>query len=395
VVVAARSSVHWTAVVPVIVPMVGERARRVLASVLLGCVAAAAASCAPDPSSPSVSPSPSAAAAAVQAAVQEHLEARQLSGMGALLVAVDGQLLLERYWDSAPGEHLDTLSVTKSITGALVGAALADGSLQGLDQPLVELLPDQAGRMSPAVAAVTLRQLLTMTSGLPGDGSKLAAWVDGDDWVGDILTAGVVTDPGTRFAYSNSASHLLAAVVAEATGRSVLDYARDVLFDPLGIDTRPATTVVVTEDPESARYESAPGFVWPQDPQGVHTGFGWAKLTAGDMLAFGQLHLDRGRWNGRQVLPAEWVTQATSPHVPLQGVPGMKHYGYQWWITTADGHPAAAAWGFGGQLIEIVPDLGLVVVVSTPVGETPVFTTPAPLLNLIDQAIAPAASDSA
>lgn len=119
------------------------------------------------------------------------------------------------------------------------------------------------------------------------------------DWVPAILADGTVREPGTRFAYSNSSSHLLAAVLAEATGQSVLDYARQVLFDPLGITTRPATTVVVTDDPGSARYDAAPGFLWPQDPQGVHTGFGWAKLTARDMLALGQApHLDPKTWYG-------------------------------------------------------------------------------------------------
>jgi CubicO group peptidase (beta-lactamase class C family) len=370
--------------------MVGRRWRRAAASAVLLLAAAAVGSCAPDVSS-STSASPSATVAAVvSAAAEEHMEARGLSGLRALLVAVDGQLVLERYWDSGPDEHADTMSVTKSITGALVGAALADGSLRDLEQPLVELLPAQADRMSPAVAAITLRQLLTMTSGLPGDGSDLPAWTQSQDWVGDILTTGVVTDPGTEFAYSNSSSHLLAAVLVEATGRSVLDYARAVLFDPLGIDTRPATTVMAADDPGSSRYEAAPGFVWPQDPQGVHTGFGWAKLTARDMLAFGQLHLDGGRWDGHQLLPADWVAEATSAQVPVDHYPSTDGYGYQWWISTADGHPAAVAWGFGGQLIEVVPDLDLVVVVSTP---RMVFGTAAPLLGLVD-AIATATAGS-
>ena len=167
------------------------------------------------------------------------------------------------------------------------------------------------------------------------------------------------------------------------------------LFDPLGIDTRPATTVVVTDDPGSARYDAAPGFVWPQDPQGVHTGFGWAKLTARDMLALGQLYLDDGQADGQQVIPTEWVHLATTPQVAVTTVPGMDAYGYQWWLTSADEHSAAFAWGFGGQLIEIVPDLNLVVVVSTPLVDQPVFGTALPLLSLVNTAIAPAATDPA
>jgi len=133
---------------------------------------------------------------------------------------------LERYWDSGPEVHADTFSVTKSITGTLVGGALADGSLRSLDQTLAELLPDRVDGMSPELVAVTLRQLLTMAGGLPGDGSDEPDWWYGQDWVGDILAAGTVSEPGTRFAYSNSGSHLLTASLAQATGGSVLDYAR-------------------------------------------------------------------------------------------------------------------------------------------------------------------------
>ena len=374
--------------------MVGTARRVVVGVVLLAC--AAASGCASGPARPSAStPLADPTATVVEQAVEDYLERRGLDGMRALLVAVDGQLVLERYWDSDPDEHADTLSVTKTITGTLVGAALADGSLDGLDQTLAELLPDRADDMSPELAGVTLEQLLTMTAGLPGDGSGEPDWWSARDWVGAILADGTVRDPGTRFAYSNSSSHLLAAVLAEATGQSVLDYARQVLFDPLGITTRPATTVVVTDDPGSARYDAAPGFVWPQDPQGVHTGFGWAKLTARDLLALGQLYLDDGQADGQQVIPTEWVHLATTPQVAVTTVPGMDAYGCQWWLTSADEHPAAFAWGFGGQLIEIVPDLNLVVVVSTPLVDQPVFGSALPLLSLVNTAIAPAATDPA
>ena len=359
--------------------------------VLLAC--AVSSGCATNPARSSSAPSADPTAAVVKQAVEEHLELRGLTGMRALLVAVDGQLVLERYWDSDPDEHADTLSVTKTITGTLVGAALADGSLTGLDQTLAELLPDRADAMSAELAAVTLEQLLTMTAGLPSDGSGEPDWWSARDWVGAILAAGTVTEPGTRFAYSSSSSHLLAAALVEATGQSVLDYARQVLFDPLGITTRPATTVVVTDDPGSTRYNAAPGFVWPQDPQGIHTGFGWAKLTARDMLALGQLYLADGRADGKQIIPEQWVRQSTTPHVDVPGLTGMDAYGCQWWLTTADEHPAAAAWGFGGQLIEIVPDLNLAVVVSTNVVDQPVFGTAAPLLSLVNTAIAPAVTN--
>ena len=93
------------------------------------------------------------------------------------------------------------------------------------------------------------------------------------------------------------------------------------------------------------------------------------------MLALGQLYLDNGQGDGQKTIPADWVRQVTAPHADVTGLPGTDAYGYQWWPTTADHHPADFAWGFGGQLIEIVPDLTLAVVVST---EPPVFGTAPP-----------------
>jgi CubicO group peptidase (beta-lactamase class C family) len=138
------------------------------------------------------------------------------------------------------------------------------------------------------------------------------------------------------------------------------------LFDPLGITSRPAPDLLAVEKNLPA-YERA-DFAWPHDPQGVFTGFGFLKLTARDMAAFGRLYLDGGRWNGEQVVPTAWVDAATTEQVQANSL--ANGYGYQWWVTTSGGHTAYAAIGFGGQLIEVVPDLRLVAVFSTDVTET-------------------------
>jgi CubicO group peptidase (beta-lactamase class C family) len=118
----------------------------------------------------------------------------------------------------------------------------------------------------------------------------------------------------------------LAAVLAEAVGTSVLDYARGKLFDPLGITSRPAPDLLAVEENLPA-YERA-GFAWPHDPQGVHMGFSFLKLTARDMAAFGRLNLDGGRWRGEQVIPTAWVDAATSEQVDAYNSL-TKAYGYQ------------------------------------------------------------------
>jgi CubicO group peptidase (beta-lactamase class C family) len=239
--------------------------------------------------------------------------------------------------------------------------------LRGVDQTLGELLPAYAADMEPEEAAITLRQLLTMTAGFPSTlGVDVPHWVLTDDWVKGILTDRLEQPPGERFAYSDASSHLLAAVLAEAVGTSVLDYARAKLFDPLGITTRPAPDLLAVEENAPA-YERA-DFAWPHDPQGVQMGFSFLKLTARDMAAIGRLYLDEGRWQGEQVVPTGWVDDATSEQVQTNSL--TSGYGYHWWVTTAGDHDAYAAIGHGGQLIEVVPELRLVAVFSTEVPET-------------------------
>lgn len=221
--------------------------------------------------------------------------------------------------------------------------------------------------MTPAVARTTLRQLLTMTAGFPGGQETTGpTFVRSKDWVREIL-ANPELPPGGRFLYSNGTSHLLSAILREATGTSVLSYARSRLFDPLGIDTRPALQKIpnsLTAEEEVAVYERA-DFAWPVDPQGVSTGWWGIKLRPRDMIKLGQLFLAGGRWEGRQLVPAEWVDQATSKQVAADGL--GEGYGYQWWIGTADGDQTFRAMGWGGQLIEVVPDRNLVVVTATEV----------------------------
>ena len=161
-------------------------------------------------------------------------------------------------------------------------------------------------------------------------------------------------------------------MLAEATNMSVLDYARQELFDPLGIDTRPA----VEQKPERVwedwpwdqkQYEAA-DFVWPIDPQGIHFGGALLKLRASDMVKLGQLHLDDGVWKGERIVPASWVQEATSSQVSASTMQGattqLGDYGYLWWVGEMDEERAFAAVGAGGQLVVVVPDRRLVVVTS-------------------------------
>jgi CubicO group peptidase (beta-lactamase class C family) len=326
--------------------------------------------------------------AEVEKRIQEFLDLDYTGGFDqvrAILVSVAGRPVFERYYHSSAATTGNVFSVTKSVMSMLIGIAIDERKLGGVDQTLAELLPAYAATMPSAVKAVTLRQVLTMTAGLPPDPpGNLPGFVTSGDWVGTILRQGTRQPAGQGFAYSSAGSHLLSAILRQATGRSTLDYARAKLFTPLGISTVPAAEPVARAENRLA-YDRA-RFAWPTDPQGNHVGFSFLKLTARDMERLGQLWLNQGRWAGRQLVSAGWVTESTTAHVDTHSTP--EHYGYQWWVTTADGHRGYAAIGYGGQLIEVVPDLDLVAVVASTDG--PGAAGAQVYLDLVSSYIAPA-----
>jgi CubicO group peptidase (beta-lactamase class C family) len=292
-----------------------------------------------------------------------------------LLVVRHGYLAYERYWHGDAGTGQEAFSVTKSFTSALVGIALRDHKLKGLDQTVGELLAAHLpADADPRLAKVTVAQLLTMTSGLAGDDGSLGGDLDlllrllqSRDWLGHILDRRLVTRPGTTFAYSNAGSHLLSAIVADTTGRSTLAFARAKLFGPLGIRTEHALQPVNIDYASRAQqqaYERAE-VAWNTDPQGYQTGWSGLKLPARDLAKLGYLYLNGGRWDGAQVIPAGYVRASTQRQSQPPPSAGSHGYGYQWWVTSEQGHPSFLAMGFGGQFVQVVPDLDLVVVITS------------------------------
>ena len=248
------------------------------------------------------------------------------------------------------------------------------------------------------MARVTLEQLLTMTSGLAGDYPPLG----GDprisqrqgasrDWVRHILGRRLATNPGSSFAYSSATSHLLSAIVADATGMSTLAFARARLFGPLGINSANAPAPVFVAHPSAAAlqaYARAP-VAWPTDPQGYQLGFSGLKLPSRELAKFGYLYLNQGRWDGRQLVPADYVAASTRPHsTPPPDSVGGESYGYQWWVTSQARHPSFLAVGKGGQFVQVVPDLDLVVVITSDASQNRNDAG-----ALVDQAVIPAVTD--
>jgi CubicO group peptidase (beta-lactamase class C family) len=299
---------------------------------------------------------------ALEAAIENKIVTGSvaLDNVRAVLVSADGETKISHYRHGFTAEDTTHVwSITKSVVSTLIGIAISDGIIDSLDQTLGELLPRQRPSMSAAVAAVTLRELMTMSGGFPGTDPEYETvermFASRTDFVAYLLMEGQAAEAGTQFLYSNTSSHLVAAVLAAALRRaegdhprSVVDYAREKLFDPLGIDTDPAF-VGPLPDTEAADFAEA-GFGWGTDPQDIPVGAFGLRLTAADLVKFGELYLNDGAWHGRQLVPAEWVEQVTTPS-ELQ-----PQYGLMWWLYTWNGHRVYAARGYEGQLIVVVPD---------------------------------------
>ncbi len=268
-----------------------------------------------------------------------------LEGVQAVLVARHDRLVAERYFRGSTGRRPHNMkSASKSVLSALAGLAVENGVLEP-DQPIAELLPEAAGLDDPRKQKITVRHLLTMTSGLESTSfGNYGSWVASRNWVRAALERPLQAEPGTRFAYSTGGTHLLSATLAAAAGRSTHDFAREHLFAPLGI-----------------RHSA-----WARDRQGIHVGGNNLSLRPRDMLKFGQLYLNRGRWGGKQLLPWRWVDESTRPGV-VAGPRGRGRiyggYGYLWWLRGPRERGAYIASGFGGQYIYVSPAEDLVVVI--------------------------------
>lgn len=333
-----------------------SRTRMALLLALLGCLLAC--SNATDTEAEGAAPSSEELAAQIASLGEVSANFDQVRS---ILVARGGELVHEQYFNGDADSYFDVQSVTKSVVSTLIGIAIGDGVIGGVDDTLAQLLPEDVDAMSAEVQATTLRQLLTMDAGLgmPATGAVSSGANGSKDWVRDIL-ANPKSPPGQGFEYSNATSHLLAAIVAHATGTTPLEYARERLFGPLGIDTTPAWTEEIRRGNVDA-YEKAE-FAWPTDPQGINIGFGAIKLRPRDMVKLGQLFLDGGRWEGKQIVPEEWVDEATTQQIETGE---DLDYGYQWWTGDLDGDRSFQAVGYGGQTIVVVPSRDLVVAATS------------------------------
>jgi CubicO group peptidase (beta-lactamase class C family) len=294
-----------------------------------------------------------------------------LSTINAVLVSVGGETKLAHYRNgSKPQDALHVWSVTKSVVSALIGIAIEEKIISGLDATLLELLPRYQKYLTADENSITLRQLMSMAAGFPSDDPAPfenihSVFKQRSDPIPMILTEGLDQLPGHGFSYSSRSSHLVSAVLREAlvradgdNPRSVLEYAREKLFDPLEIDSSGAREErVLLSDPA---YDRLTRFDWATDAAGLNSACCLLRLRPQDMIKFGELYLGGGIWHGKRILPAGWVEQTMTPSEV------SPQYGLMWWLDIdPHGHTTWVARGANGQLIAVVPEHQLVVAVGS------------------------------
>lgn len=299
---------------------------------------------------------------ALDAILQQAFSAGELSGLHGVLIIHQGEVLAESYFDGADqcwGEPLgvrkhgpDTLhdlrSVTKSVVGLLYGIALAEGKVPGLDESLIEQFPQYADLADdPKRQAIRVRDALSMKMGiqwnedLPYSNPKNSeiAMEDAPDRYRFVLDRPMVGEPGDWWTYNGGAVALVAKLIADGTGIPIDKYADEKLFKPLGITQ----------------------FDWVAGRDGTPSAASGLRLNIRDLVKIGQLVLNNGEFDGKQIVPSEWLDVSFIPHSNLKS--GLR-YGYLWWLAPWGDPPSwVAGFGNGGQRLTVQADFGLIIAV--------------------------------
>src|SRR5690625_1511480 len=270
----------------------------------------------------------------------------RLPQLHGLLVAHRGEVVVEQVLRGAPLEDpVNIKSLAKSVVALMVGIAIDKALLETPDQKISAFLSDHfPADPDPRLAEITLGHLLSMQAGLEStSGENYGRWVMSDNWVAEALARPFVDDPGGRMIYSSGNTHLLSALLTRVSGRSTLELAREWLGEPLGITIPP----------------------WQQDPQGIYLGGNNMLLSPRALLRIGECCRQGGRLQERHIVSKDWLERSWQPRT-FSSFTGHR-YGYGWFLAQAGGYRACYGWGFGGQMLYIVPSLELTaVIISDP-----------------------------
>ena len=291
--------------------------------------------------------SPAAMAQAVQApAVGAALErAEALKPLRTVLIAHKGRIVAERGYRGYTAEDpTSIMSASKSIISALVGIAIDKGILEGTDQKIATILAsDMPGNSDPRLSEITIGNLLSMQAGLRStSGPQYGAWIGSANWVRAVLSQPFEDDPGAGMIYSTGSTHLLSAILTRKTGRSTRSLTSEWL-GPL----------------EGFRIAA-----WDRDPQGIYVGGNMMSMSPRSLLAFGELYRNGGvAPGGKRLVSKAWIDASWRPRTNSRYT--GDGYGYGWFTREIGGEEVRYGWGYGGQMLYIVPRLELTVVMTS------------------------------
>jgi CubicO group peptidase (beta-lactamase class C family) len=288
----------------------------------------------------------------------ESIIKSEYSNINGIVVVRNGCIAYEKYYNGyGPNDTRHVASVTKSVLSALIGIAIDAGYIKSVDQKVLEFFPeyvlDTADRKKQEI---TIRHLLTMTAPYPFEDwhEPLDNLCMQSDWA--KYTLDMLGEKGSigDFKYSTAGAHLLSAIITRSTGKSAREFANECLFKPIGMKEIPDYEM------NSFGFDDLfgkDGKGWVTDPNGNSTG-GWGlTLTPRDMARFGFLYVNRGSWDGNQIISKAWIDESTA----------MNHhkYGYLWWLREEDGVFAYLALGDGGNVICCIPKKDVVIAIAS------------------------------
>lgn len=283
------------------------------------------------------------------------------SNITGIVIQQNGEKLYENY----PNGHTDTqtfhvFSVTKSIVSILIGIAIDKGYIRSVDQKVLDFFPDYTPRRGEkTIQTITLKHLLTMTAPYKFKFAPYTKVFTKTDWVTATLDLLGGRKPAGVFRYMEMIGpDILTGILVHATGRPVLEFAQEFLFSPLGI-TVPSNIILYTSESHVAFIKTNNESGWVADENGTNTA-GWGlTLTAVDMAKIGQLYLNGGQWNGKQIVSSEWVKKSTTEHSRWKKE--NLAYGYLWWTDIGNGF---AAMGNSGNVIYVNAEKKMVIAIA-------------------------------
>lgn len=305
--------------------------------------------------------------------ILENLIKTEYDNIAGIVVLKNGEMVYEGYFEGCTSEDtIHVMSVTKSIISALIGIALDQGYIKSVNQKVLDFFPEYTlKRGEKTIQKITIQNMLTMTAPYKYKSEPYTKVYTSNDWTKAALDLlGGRSGITGEFKYSTVGTQILSGILVNATGQSVINFASENLFEPLGMKL-PHNTAIHNKEEHFAFLKEKHVSGWVVDPKGINTA-GWGLcLSPRDMAKIGQLYLNGGLYDGRRIVSTKWIEDSTKEKSRWGELP----YGYLWWIIDSKGSHCYEAIGDGGNVIFVNPEKGLVITITSRFIRRPIVLT--------------------